>query len=76
MINPYHALVIDRLRSAAKEHGEVAHLLWCISVCMPYMHKKDATFLGSEKEWAYMSAVLDAAAFVEVDRGTGESDGE
>lgn len=72
MINPYHARVIDRLREAAKEHGEVAALLQCLSESFPYLRTRDLSFCGAEKDRAYLDAVLDAAAFVEVDRGVME----
>jgi len=69
MINPYHASVIDRLREAAKEHGEVAELLEVIAESFPYFPGGDVAFYGDEKQRAYILAAMNAAAFVAVDRG-------
>ena len=69
MINPYHASVIDRLREAAKEHGEVAELLEVIAESFPYFPRGDVAFYGDEKQRSYILAAMNAAAFVAVDRG-------
>lgn len=77
MINPYHANVIDRLRAAAKEHGEVAELLQVFADSFPYFTCRDSSFQGGEKSRAYLLAALDAASFVAVDRGVlEEGEGE
>ena len=69
MINPYHASVIDRLREAANEHGEVAELLEVIAESFPYFPIGDVAFYGDEKQRAYILAAMNAASFVAVDRG-------
>ncbi len=76
MINPYHALIIDRLRDAAKEHGEVASLLEVIAESFPYFPNGDSSFCGNEKQRAYVLAALSAASFVAVDRGAMLEGGE
>lgn len=74
MINPYHANVIDMLREAAKEHGAVAGLLECLSEGFTFFTSGDTSFHGSEQQRAYLTAALNAAAFVAVDRGVLEQD--
>ena len=74
MINPYHANVIDRLRAASKEHGEVADLLNVLADSFPYFVNGDSSFQGSEKSRAYLLAAINASSFVAVDRGILEQD--
>lgn len=68
VIDHYHAQIIDRLRDAAKEHGEVAALLAVLAECFPGFHRGDGRFMGTKPQHAYLEAAMDAAAFVSVDR--------
>lgn len=68
MIDTYHAQIIDRLRDAAKEHGEVAALLQVLAECFPNFHRGDDRFCGTKPQHTYIEAALDAAAFASVDR--------
>ena len=67
MINEYHARIIDRLRDAAKEHGEVADLLLTLAESFPHFSSGDSTFHGDEQARAYLLAALIASAFVLLD---------
>lgn len=67
MINEYHARIIDRLREAAKEHGEVADLLLVLADSFRYFPAGDSTFTGDEQDRAYLLATINAAAFILVD---------
>lgn len=68
MINGYQAEIIDRLREAAKDHGEVADLLSVLAECFPRLSSGDCTFQGDEEARLYLEAVLSANAFVAIDR--------
>lgn len=68
MIDTQQAKVIDRLREAAREHGEVAALLETLAECFPLLAQGDASFRGDDEERAYLLAAIGAAAFVSLDR--------
>ena len=68
MINQYHAHIIDRLREAAIEHGEVAVLLGELSACFPFLPNGNYTFCGDEKQRSYLEAAINASAFASLDR--------
>lgn len=67
--------VIERLRSAALSHGEVADLLEVLADSFPNLGQGDSTFKGSELDHAYLETVLLAAKFTAYDRGESEKDG-
>lgn len=68
MINEYHARVIDRLREAAKEHGEVADLLITLAGSFPCFVVGESSFHGDEQDRAYLLAAINASAFILVDQ--------
>lgn len=67
MINTQQARVIDRLRNAAKEHGEVADLLAVLAECFPLLSIGNVTFLGSEESRSYLATAIAAASFSALD---------
>ena len=75
MIDLHHARVIDGLRKAAKEHGEVGVLLRVLAESFPYFSGGDDSFGGDEKQRAYLVAAMSAAAFAAIDRGA-DDEGE
>ena len=67
MINQHHAKIIDRLRAAAIDHGEVADLLVMLAECFPLFVNGDSKFCGDAKQRYHFEAVLNTAAFVLAD---------
>lgn len=68
MINEYQAEIIERLRTAARDHGEVVDLLSALAECFPHLSSGDCTFHGDEEARVYLASALNANAFVLVDR--------
>lgn len=58
---------VERLRQAAKEHGEVANLLAHLASSFPHIGSGDSGFHGEPINLEYLKTVLIAAAFVEAD---------
>ena len=61
--------VIERLRSAALSHGEVADLLDVLADCFPFLAHGDSSFKGNDYDRSYLETVLLAAQFAAYDRG-------
>lgn len=74
MISPYQASIIDRLREAAKEHGEVAGLLGALVEAFPGLPAGDTSFHGDEPCRMYLATALNAGAFAVLDRQAGRAD--
>lgn len=68
MINEYQVEIIERLREASLDHGEVADLLSVLAECFPHLSSGDYTFHGDEGARVYLAAALNANAFACVDR--------
>ena len=66
MMNTEQARIIDRLREAAKDHGEVATLLEVLGGC--YQPGAGASISVSDEDCAYLATAATAAAFVALDR--------
>lgn len=60
--------VIERLRSAAIAHGEVADLLDVLGKCLFLDGLGNKEINASESEREYLEAAILAASFVEYDR--------
>lgn len=61
--------VIERLRSAALAHGEVADLLDVLADSFPLLAHGDSSFKGDSADRSYLETVLIAAQFAAYDRG-------
>lgn len=68
MIDLHQARIVDRLREAAKEHGEVAELLQTIAECFPLVEQDNPKFSGDGAHCSYLRAAKLAASFVALDR--------
>lgn len=62
---------IERLREAAKAHGEVSDLLDVLSTSLS-INDGDRSVVADESDLEYLRAVLVAAAFVQYDQGAAE----
>jgi hypothetical protein len=60
---------IERLREAAKEHGEVSDLLDALAASFPFFAEGDREFKGSELDAEHLKSALIAAQFAAYDRG-------
>ena len=60
--------VIERLREAAKEHGEVADLLDVLATSFPFFGDGNTEFCGADLERQYFETVLIAAQFTKYDK--------
>lgn len=60
--------VIERLREAAKDHGEVADLLDVLADCFPFLQDGDSEFKGDDQDREYLKSAVAAAAFAQFDR--------
>ena len=60
---------IERLREAAKEHGEVADLLDMLAASFPFFADGNREFTGSDLDAEHLQSALIAAQFAEYDRG-------
>jgi hypothetical protein len=61
--------IIERLRQAAKEHVEVADLLYCLAVAFRFAPDGDFQFHGDSESANYLKSAVIASAFVEYDGG-------
>ena len=59
--------IIERLRQAASEHGEVADLLQALESSFPFFNDGGSEFSGSDYERHYLGVVISSAAFVRYD---------
>jgi len=65
---------IERLREAAKEHGEVSDLLDALAASFPMFNDGDKSFHGSELDAEILKSALIAAEFAAYDRrGNGQT---
>jgi len=62
-VSPEQIKIVERLRAAAKEHGEVCDLLVVLRDSFVA-----GAFIGSQEECKYLSAAMLAADFAEHDR--------
>jgi hypothetical protein len=60
--------IIERLRKAASEHGEVADLLVCLAASLAFIDDGELSFHGDQEDRLLLSAAIAAAAFVKYDR--------
>lgn len=58
---------IERLRAAAKEHGEVADLLAVLTEAFPFLEEGDFSFHGDEEHEVHLKMAVTAASFVAFD---------
>lgn len=66
---PAKVEVIERLRSAALSHGEVADLLQMLGECFAFIGDGDTRFVGDDFDREYLKAVVLASEFTAYDRG-------
>lgn len=59
--------IVERLREAAREHGEVCDLLKTLAGCFPFFSDGNSEFVGKELDRLYLRSVILAAEFVEYD---------
>lgn len=64
--------VIERLRAAAREHGEVADLLAVLAQSFPFLDEGSTEFIGVDEDLSYLKSAFLAAAFVEHDKANEE----
>ena len=68
MLTPETAEIVDRLREAARLHGEVADLLSAIADTLRDDGYGGLTFVADGIDTDYFMAALAAAAFARLDR--------
>lgn len=66
MFSPYEAQIVDRLREAAREHGEVSDLLKCLASALT-IEQGAVSINVDDADRGYIEAVLVAAAFSSYD---------
>ena len=68
MLTPDTAEIVDRLREAAKQHGEVADLLSALGDVLR-LDDHGSLYLDADRiDTDYLMTVLDAAVFARLDR--------
>ncbi len=68
MLSLEQVRIIERLREAAADHGEVADLLSMLAECIEGLDQAQPVLRLSAEDRTYLQAVLAAQAFVEHDR--------
>lgn len=66
-MSPNQIRIIERLRAAANEHGEVSDLLVMLRDSFS-MDGKEPVFIGAQEDCDYLNAAMMAADFAQYDR--------
>jgi len=64
---------IERLREAARQHGEVYDLLQVLATSFPFVEDGNNSFHGSDSDIEYLRTAILTAEFAEFDKSSGES---
>jgi len=67
-VNVNDVSIIERLREAARQHGEVADLLMCLACSFPFLGEGDDSFKSSPDDHHHLEIAVMTAAFVEHDQ--------
>ena len=67
--------VIERLRTAAKEHGEVSDLLDVLRECLLLDDRGNKAIVGDDEQIEYLKAAIFASDFAAYDRSIGAGEG-
>lgn len=68
-MNSNQIRIIERLREAAREHGEVHDLLCVLESALDINEQRGIGFVGDSDELEYLRAAILAASFVDYDNG-------